>query len=385
MEEAEERLTAVVRAGLASDVPVGVFLSGGVDSTVIAAVCGQIAPGITGFHVRIPGNDESMYAAQVAKRLGIRLLVDEIPPASWQLVAKVHGLFGEPFADPAGITNYRVAQLARQHVTVILSGDGGDEIFGGGYGMTSRERRYEHLRRYVPPPVRRSIRRACGGWSPFRRTVEVLDRSEMTLHERYMERLDLLQRYPVMPFSERLVADLREPATSTGAASFINRMKPGRDSVHQIMCADTIYRLAGQFLVKVDVTSMAHSLEVRCPFLDSGLAQWLFTIDPALLANMRHSKILLKRLASRFVGTESIWRPKQGFEFSVRSALRGNWRKPALRVVNDRRDDLLRYLDQAFLDRLCNSSWENDAEAEMMWRVVCLAHWLNAVPTLQHD
>jgi len=374
--EVEARLLEIVDRRMIADVPLGVFLSGGVDSGVVAALASQKRPGVRGFHVRIPGNEEEEHARALAATLGLELHVDAVPEASWGLVEAVQDYFSEPFADPAGVTNYLVAGRAREHVKVILSGDGGDEVFAGGYGETKRQCRYEAAAHYLPGWLRRGlyhVGRLIGRRGE--RLARAMGGALEPPLERYRRKHDPIRRAGLRLYSRRLESDLDGWDALSMYQRAWNELE-GAGALHRIMWCDMRMRLAGEYLVKVDATSMAHGLEVRCPFLDSGLVRYIFSLDPYLLVNVFAEKRLLKYLLAKRVSARHVYRRKQGFNIPTERLMGGKWGPYARRVLEGSLDMLSEWFSGDALRRICTSEWLRPGEKEAVWRMTCLALWL---------
>lgn len=377
LDAVEESLDKSVRNRLAADVPLGVFLSGGVDSTAVASACVKARPDLKAYHVRIPDNDEYPHAMGVAEQLGIALHTDAVSELSWSLMEDVHGRAGEPFADPAAVANHMVAGLARKHVTVILSGDGGDEIFGGGYGETKRECRHALLRSIMPRFARAMLARITtpGGGRP----AYVLRQSLLDIPERYRAKHDRLSQLNRNPYSNNVLQSLDSWDALEVYSSAFHEL-PCDDAIRQIMWADIRTRLAGEYLVKVDRTSMAHGLEVRCPFLSVAVVNTAFSIDSHLHATARDSKILLKLLVARDVDRKHVYRVKQGFDFKIARSLAGPWAEHARSTICASAEQMSEWFDPSFLALIASNPWLDSATVEIGWRLVCFALWLRNAP-----
>jgi len=321
-EELVARLRESVKLRLISEVPLGAFLSGGVDSSAVVAMMA----GVSGAPVNTcsiafsdPAFDESRYAQMVAARYRTRHFVDRVESDDFDLVDALARLYDEPYADSSAIPTYRVCQLARTHVTVALSGDGGDENFGG-------YRRYwlhlleERIRSPLPLSIRRPVFGLLGrvypkaDWAPrvFRAktTFEALARTSV---EAYFHGVSIL-RDPMRRqlFSGTLKADLG----GYSAIEVFHRhaARANRDDpLALVQYLDLKTYLVGDINTKVDRASMAHSLEVREPLMDHPLVEWLATLPTSVKVRGREGKYLFKKTMEPFLPEELLYRPKMGF------------------------------------------------------------------------
>lgn len=339
-DQLETLLRSVVRREMVADVPLGAFLSGGIDSSVIVALMqAQSDRPVRTFTIGFPEPvyNEAEHAKAVARHLGTdhtELYVT--PEEALAVVPKLPTLYDEPFADSSQIPTYLVSAMARRHVTVSLSGDGGDELFGG----YPRYFVSEGLRRWlgpVPRPVRRGLARALRTWSPgqWDRGLGLLGRGEQAfigqtvtgdrLHklanvlagdsDRAMYR-ELMSHWP----AERVVLDAREPATVLTDPS---RWAVVNGHVPWMMYVDLISYLPDDILVKVDRASMGVSLESRAPYLDHTIVQFAWSLPLNMRAGNGQSKRILRRLLDRYVPRRLLDRPKMGFGVPLESWLRG--------------------------------------------------------------
>ena len=302
-------LGEAVARRLVADVPVGAFLSGGVDSTAVVALMAALrSDPISTFTIGLGGEaDETIPAEITARRLGTvhtgeTYDVDYIKAAREQAT-----LFGEPFADSSSVPTYRVSHLARQAVTVALSGDGGDELFGG-------YRRYRwHLigtaiRNYLPGPLGRHLFRGLARLYPHLEHAPKWLRAKQTLTELGLDSALAYYRMVCRVRDEQrnLLMSPTFLKASSGhdfAAQFTELMESAEteDPLAQAMYTDMNTWLVSDILVKVDRASMANSLEVRTPFLDHGLAEWAATLPRRLVSRRGQGKFILKRAVKGLV------------------------------------------------------------------------------------
>jgi asparagine synthase (glutamine-hydrolysing) len=343
-EELQRRLQESVRLRLISEVPLGAFLSGGVDSSAVVAAMTQVSPGaVTTCSISFddPKFDESRFAQLVADRYKTRHFVDRVRSDDFTLVDALVDVYDEPYADSSAIPTYRVCQLARKHVTVALSGDGGDENFAG-YRRYRLHLMEEKLRGSVPLAMRRALFGTLGrlypkaDWAPrvFRAktTFEALARSSV---EAYLHSVSLTRE----PLRSNLFSDsLRSQLGGYRANDIFEkyaRAASTDDPLSVIQYLDIKTYLVGDINTKVDRASMAHSLEVREPLMDHPLVEWLAGLPGSLKVDREQGKILLKKAMEPWLPREVLYRPKMGFAVPLARWFRGPLRQ---RV----RDDVLK-------------------------------------------
>lgn len=391
-------LEAAVRRRLVADVPVGAFLSGGIDSSVVSALMARNSTGrISTFSIGFKDRklDESKYANLVAAHLGTdhtscmvsdSEMVDVIPSLPW--------MYDEPFADSSQIPTYLVSRLARSRVKVALSGDGGDELFGGYTRYSESIRVWQGLQK-VPYPVRRVATLLLMQVSPV---IAAAD-SGLGLSRRVSRRfVRAALRSPggiAELVSCRAFQDLYRRMMSSWSTSPVLHIPS--ESVHQdplfdiglsvdevgleswMMAADFQTYLPGDILVKVDRASMAESLEVRCPLLDQEVVSFAWSLDMKHRISGPKLKVALQDLARELLPSEVIDRPKMGFGLPLARLLRGPLREWMLDSLTR-----ARLADAGLLDankvtsavaHLLNG---RDEEQSRVWTALMLSEWYGA-------
>jgi len=330
--ELTTRLRESVRLRLISEVPLGAFLSGGVDSSAVVATMAQLSTepvNTCSISFDDPVYDESAFAQRVAERYRTRHSVETVHSDDFGLIDTLARQYDEPYADSSAIPTYRVCQLARKHVTVALSGDGGDESFGG-YRRYSLHMMEERLRAALPLSLRRPLFGALGraypkaDWAPrVLRAKTTFEGMARTSVEAYFHSMSLVRGSPRdRLFSPRLKADLggynaQEVFTRHAA-------KAGTDDpLALIQYIDLKTYLVGDINTKVDRAGMAHSLEVREPLMDHPLVEWLATLPSSLKLRGGEGKLLLKKAMEPHVPREVLYRPKMGFAVPLSRWFRG--------------------------------------------------------------
>jgi asparagine synthase (glutamine-hydrolysing) len=321
IEELEELLVSAFRYRMVADVPVGVFLSGGIDSSLLAAILQKHHGGIHTFTIGFKEQrfDESRYAREVAGQVGTRHTerILEVSDARTGLHS-FYDIYDEPFADTSGIPTACVTQVAKQHnMKVVLSADGGDELFGGYSHYPGTASLYQRFTR-LPRAARLAMHAATRVLYPaaLRAAFPFLN-----LEHRAYAMEELLQADSPMAFFESRVAnqtraELQHMLTTMGRMSmgFSGR---GLEPLQAMMAWDFQYYLADDLLVKVDRATMFHSLECREPFLDHRLIEFANRLPLSFKFRNGKGKYLLRKLLERYVPTQDFDRRKQGFSIPI--------------------------------------------------------------------
>ncbi len=331
-EELIRRLRESVSLRMISEVPLGAFLSGGVDSSAVVAMMAQssdTAVNTCAIAFDDPAFDESKFAQQVADRYRTRHRVETVASDDFDLIDTLAWLYDEPYADSSALPTYRVCQLARKHVTVALSGDGGDENFGG-YRRYRMHLMEERLRSALPLGLRRPLFGTLGqiypkaDWAPrvFRAksTFESLARTSV---EAYFHSVSILRD----PMRQQLFSARMKSALGGYNAVEVFRRHAARHTSDEplslVQYLDLNTYLVGDINTKVDRASMAHSLEVREPLMDHPLVEWLATLPASLKVNGQEGKYLLKKSLEPHLPHDIMYRPKMGFSVPLARWFRG--------------------------------------------------------------
>jgi asparagine synthase (glutamine-hydrolysing) len=351
-EELIERLGEAVRLRMIADVPLGAFLSGGVDSSAVVAMMAKASdrPVNTcsiGFDEG--GYDETLYAAEVARRYGTVHDVRTVATNDFDLIDRLSGMFDEPFADSSAIPTYRVCELARRKVTVALSGDGGDELFAG-YRRYRWQMTEERVRGMVGKGGAGVLGTLAGGAGRFLggragAISATLKAAGLDPIDSYLSTVGLLGRGARRAlYTQRMQRDLQD----YDAASHIRdifRNAPADDFLSRLQYVDYKTYLPGDILTKVDRTSMAVSLEARVPLLDHLFIGWATGIAPGLRLKEGEGKYIFKKALEPYLPADILYRPKKGFAVPL-----GAWFKGPLKGELERRFAAGRLADCGLFD-----------------------------------
>lgn len=342
LDQLEDMLLDSVRLRLEADVPVGILLSGGIDSSLVTAMAARVSSKpVRTFTVRFPGHgshDEGPHAARVARHFGTHHTELVAEPASVELLPRLAEQFDEPLADSSMLPTYLVSRLIRQHATVALGGDGGDELFGG-YPQYSRIQLQERLRGVVPRPVRA----LCGLAAAHLLPVGFRGRNHLVgFAGDAAQTISHLNLYFDRVARNRLLAPgVRDASAESPEDRRRTQCSGSGTPLQKATRLDFSAYLPDDLLVKVDRASMLASLEVRAPWLDRRIVEFAFGAVPdRQRATERERKILPRRLARRLLPPDLDLERKQGFSIPLHAWLKGDW-GPFFRSVLEEADPLL--------------------------------------------
>jgi asparagine synthase (glutamine-hydrolysing) len=368
-------LSAAVRARMISDVPLGALLSGGMDSSsVVAHMVSASDRPVKTFSIGFAdaGYDERPYARRVAEHLGTEHLADIVGAEDLAFILpKLVRHYGEPYADPSAVPSYYLARMARRHVTVALTGDGGDELLGG-YDRHIAARVASSFDR-LPPGVRRCLARtgtALAGPSANSKSLR------QKAH-RFFRSLDLPEGERFADWSGTLTAEERErlvPAVPRLASPAV--MAHARHPLDRVLATDLEHYLPDDLLTKIDIASMACSLEARAPLLDYRLVEW----TARLPANFKQRGLRRKRLLADSLGhalpADVFRRPKMGFAVPVGKWLRGELRELLTDTLLDRRSLDRGWADRAGLESAIQAHLSASTDhSRVLWTLLMLELW----------
>jgi asparagine synthase (glutamine-hydrolysing) len=370
-------LEEAVRIRLISDVPLGAFLSGGIDSSTIVALMARGASRpVDTFSIDFPGgHGEAAYARLVARRWHTNHHEMLVQPDMVSILPELVRRYGEPYADTSAVPVYYLSKMTRAHVTVALSGDGGDEVFGG-------------YKRYLWDKLARALRQLGRPGERLRRLLLATPGARAHVVRKFAEdaTLPMAARYLplVAHFSPRDKADIAGPALRAAApgpdaalAWFegILAASDARDDVNRLLDLDTQTYLPEDILVKVDIASMAHALEVRAPLLDHVLVEHMARLPGELKLRGLRGKRILRHIARDLVPREILTRRKKGFSLPVDRWFREELRPLARDVLTDRTCRERGILDPRGVTRLLDAHDRGEDHGERLWNLLVLETW----------
>ena len=320
----EHQIVESVRAQMVSDVPLGAFLSGGVDSSLVTSAMGHAQTFSIGFDD--PSYNELSYSQEVAEHLGLDHITEVIEPRVVEMFDSLMYHLDDPIGDFSIFPTYLVSKLARKHVTVALSGDGGDELFGGydTYVANAMAHRYER----IPAAVRKGIIEPAidlipptsakkGLVNKAKRFIEGAALSPALQHCRWRKFIDEDTRIAL--FTNDALASMKTAPDAHIVELFANA--GDRSDLDRSLYVDVKSYLCDNILTKVDRMSMAVSLEARVPLLDKNLVELAFDVPADLKVSGGTTKVLLKKIAARHVPERCVYRQKEGFSIPIKNWL----------------------------------------------------------------
>jgi len=378
-ESISNHLERAIRAQLVSDVPLGAFLSGGVDSSLIVSHMGKAHTFSIGFDD--PSYNELAYAQQVAEHLGVQHTNETIKPDAVALFEQLMYHMDDPIADFSIFPTFLVSRLTRSHVTVALSGDGGDELFGGydsyvaqHYGQT-----YDHLPNFLrtglipaltdrlPPTAQKKgmvnkIKRFAEGGALPKELGHARWRLFATGHE----------------LSQLMVGEAAQETDIYGHITRLRSQCSEMDPVNQALYIDTNSYLIDNCLVKVDRMSMATSLETRVPFLDPELIQCAFRMPGTFKLNGGETKPLLKKLAAARVPHDCVYRNKEGFSIPIKQWLANEFSGLVDHYLNYQRISAQGIFSATRIEQLIAEHLANKANhSHRLWALIVFQAWFD--------
>ena len=380
-----EKLREAVRVRLVSDVPLGAFLSGGIDSGTVVALMAQLGTSAVktfsiGFEEK--AFDELAYARLVAQRYGTDHREFVVRPDAIELLPRLVWHYNEPFADSSAIPTFVLSELTRRHVTVALNGDAGDENFAGyeRYRANVLAQRYERM----PPALRRPVGRLAGLMpsggsgslmSKGKRFVEALGETRERRYARWMSHFHQSLRTELCR-PEFLAAGGPDPADIVVDAYAAS---DAMDFVDATLDVDVHNYLPDDLLVKVDIATMAHGLEGRSPFLDHHVMEFAASLPSRFKLKGAVKKHILKKAVTSLLPAEIIDRPKMGFGVPLETWFRNELKEMAFDTLLSRRMREREYFHEAFIRRLLDEHTSGArAWHYQLWNLLMLELWHRA-------
>jgi len=391
IDSASERLRTLIfeatKKRLMSDVPLGAFLSGGLDSTIVAAAAAKntLLP-LETFSIGFPEEDydERHFAKIAAESIGSNHRERTVDPSDISILETLVLRYGEPFSDASMIPTFLLSQFVRQHVTVALSGDGADELFAG-YNryLVMKFARYadiipEGLRGAVANALLRMLPNAPEERSDLARVRRILGAIASNPRKRH---LDIVNRFPEKAKRAIYSAEFAENALED-TQRIIDTILSGKTSANQLdTCSEVDIEsyLPGDILAKVDIASMANSLETRSPFLDHKVAEFAAALDPPLKSKFLKRKRVLAEAFSPYIPEDIARRGKMGFGVPVGKWLRNEWKTVARERLLDGRAVGTPYFDRGGVESLlaAHESGKSD-HSYPIWSLLVFEYWLES-------
>lgn len=371
IKEIQDVLIDSVKMHMRSDVPVGSFLSGGIDSSIIASIAKQFHPAIKTFSVGFEQNgfSEIDVAKETADKLGVENISYVITPQEYMNeLPKIIWHMDDPLADPAAIPLYFVAREARKHVTVVLSGEGADELFGG-YNIYREPQDLEVFNKI--PRVGKVLLKGIANMMPEgMKGKSFIERGVTPMEERYIGNAKM--------FTEEEKRDLlsvyREGLNYTDITKPLYAESKGYDPVDRMQFIDIHTWMRGDILLKADKMTMAHSLELRVPFLDKAVFETASKIPTSLKTANGTTKYILRKAAEGIVPEHVLNRKKLGFPVPIRHWLKNEMNEWAKTIIRESNTDHL--LNKSYVLGLLEDHCQGKADnSRKIWTVLIFMVW----------
>ncbi len=374
--ELRETLAAAVKRRLVSDVPLGAFLSGGVDSsTVVALMATQSTRAVKTFSIGFPHADDSevRFARLVAKRYATDHHEEIVSPEMTDVVVETVRHHGEPFADSSAVAMYYLAKMTRQHVTVALSGDASDEDFAGYKRYTTA--RFGHAHDALPAAAQGAFRVGLGAFGRVfvPHLAQYADRLEEGEASRYSR---LVGQFAIEDKRLLYLDPMREAATDATVRRFARVLgeSGGTSAMARLCDLDWQTYMIDDINVKVDIASMTHSLEVRCPFLDRRVVELAARLPARMLMRLR-GKWLLRKAMRDLVPARILYRTKRGFALPLERWMRTDLREMTRDVLLDRRARERGLFDPKYVADLVDAMEKGRGSVDRVWTLLVLELW----------
>lgn len=375
-----ELLFEAVRLRMISDVPLGAFLSGGVDSSAIVAIMSQIStqPVKTfsiGFEER--DYDETHYAQLVADQCHTDHVREVVRPDVMSILPKLIHQFDEPFADSSMVPTYWVSQVARKHVTVALSGDGGDEVFGG-YPWYTYGYRHNFLQSLIPVSIRPTAERigkVIPRFTKLRPYLSVVNQPVEYWGTRFTSFFSASSRAQL--YTHDAVSTLGGYEGEKVKIDAFRHVENKLDWLSQMQYCDLTVYMPADILVKVDRASMLASLEVRAPLLDHIVFEYVATLPKEYKRTYNNSKVILKRALGDLLPPAIHTRSKQGFGMPQSEWLAGPLNELMRETLTSKQAQARGLFDPAFVNDLIEAQQAHHQSDYRLWALLCFELWAN--------
>lgn len=393
-EELRELLCSSVQIRMRSDVPLGAFLSGGIDSTIITGLMQRFSSQkVKSFSIGFPQReyDETSFAREAAAKFGTEHEEFFVTPDAKEILPKLVWFYDEPFSDSSAIPSWYLSELTRKHVSVALSGDAGDELFAG-YERYQAVRlgRYvdllpKFLRRFLAGPLMRIIPSPIHQKSRLRRMKRFLEAFAMPPMERYLQWIAIFNRSrKAQLYSGEFAAELaRNAALEQPPYEMLDFLEHAaarsnaRDAMTSIALTDLVTYLPCDLMCKVDIASMAHSLECRAPFLDHRLVEHAIRMPIEMKVHGKTGKHILRETFRDLFPPSLLTRRKMGFGVPLDHWFRGPLADYVRDVLLDRRCTERGYFDSRYVERLLTEHREGRFDhAGRLWSLLFLELWM---------
>ena len=389
----EKNLKLSIKKQMISDVPLGAFLSGGVDSsTVVALMQCQSDDPIKTFTIGFNESDydEANYAKKIAKHLRTNHTELYISPKeAMDVIPKLPNIYDEPFSDSSQVPTFLISQLAKQNVKVALTGDGGDELFCG-YNRYLLSKKFWNLLNLMPLSTRKILSRLIQSispqkWNKISKILPIFFSKYANFGDKMHKGANVLKAKTIDHLYYMLTSHWQNPTEvvleSQEGGTFLTEFKPcldGLNSQEQMMVLDFLSYLPDDILAKVDRAAMSLSLETRTPFLDHKLIEYVWKIPHSYKIRKGKGKWILRQILNKYVPPSLTERPKMGFGVPIDSWLRGSLRDWAENLLDEKK-----LMQEGYLNaKLIKNKWNQHLSGKMnwhhhIWNILMFQSWMD--------
>lgn len=360
-----------------SDVPLGAFLSGGVDSSgVVATMAGLSVKPIKTFTIAVQDKDfnESVFAENIAKRYKTDHHILNARPQSVEILPFLAKQYEEPFADASNVITYMVSEMTRKYVTVALNGDGGDENFAGYPNRYMRLRRdvdYDYWIQNIRPVAAKLLK-------SFPKAHNFFKKAKEPLYNRFASYNKIFSPEELMNHSTGKVLELAKEADPYEIVDTCFKMFNGRDLKDAGLKFDLLYFLPDQLLAKVDIASMAASLEARSPLLDQNMIELACKIPFELKVKNGESKYILKKAFESIVPKENLYRPKVGFGIPLSKWFSGTLNGYAKEILFSKKSHIKEFFNTDYVKDILEDNNKREDFGPRLWSLISLELWIQS-------
>lgn len=375
LDQTKTLIKDAVERRLISERPLGSFLSGGYDSTVVTAYMTQLNPGkVKTFSIGFddPRYDESAHARAIAAYLGTDHVEEKLSPDPALLLQELAASLDQPFADSSIIPTFMLARFARKEVVVALGGDGGDEVFGGydRYLAVPSMQKFNVAVRAVSPLAKSALQSGKISHRKMKRILSQMN-SHPSLAARYRAAMSLGTDFEL----DTLLTPTFKSYSSRDSFEAEFARAGARDDLSRMLRSDFERYLPGDLLVKADMATMANSLELRCPLLDHEVVEWATRLPSGYKIKGRQTKFILKEVARSLVPKELVDRPKMGFAIPRADWLRAGLREMAFDLLTDDTAKNRGWFDVRQVKNTLDDHMSGNDRDSVLWPMIMLELW----------
>jgi asparagine synthase (glutamine-hydrolysing) len=379
-----DTLEEATKIRMISDVPIGAFLSGGVDSSgVVATMAGLSTKPIKTFTIAIDDNDfdETKYAGNIAKRYKTDHHILVAKPQSTEILPFLTKQYEEPFADASSVVSYMVSEMTRKYVTVALNGDGGDENFAGypnRYIRLKRDVDYDYWIQNIRPTAAGALKTMSTIFTSktIAKASTFFEKAKLPLYQRFASYNKVFSPDELLNQS---VGNLHKLASTENAYQIIDncfKTFSGNDMKDAGLKFDLLYFLPDQLLTKIDIATMAVSLEARSPLLDQKMIELAGSIPFNLKIKNGESKYILKKAFESIVPKENLYRPKVGFGIPLHKWFSGRLNGYAKGLLLSRTSRIKEFFSVEYVKEIIGNNNKKEDFGPRLWSLMCLELWL---------